>query len=288
MLSTMPRRAGWSRCLPRTTLCLLALVGLLSAPAWGSISVLGSLDRQFDLAPGQQAQGRVLVRNHASEPLLVRAYLTDLDPRPGGRGFPEAGSEARSNSDWIVVVPQEQGIDPGQTASFEFIARAPDDEAAHGGSFWSVMMIQAVDPGALQPPPAAADGEVQLSIRHQFRTAVRITTHVRGAQAPEPSLRFTERNLVTDNGITALRLELENDGEVSLDMMVFAELFDGEGFSLGRYAPEIGRVRLLPGGRSVRQIILHGLPPGQYEALIVADNHDDNVFAARYQLEVGP
>jgi hypothetical protein len=62
------------------------------------------------------------------------------------------------------------------------------------------------------------------------------------------------------------------------------EIFDQQGLSLARVSAQ--RLTLLPGEVGARRVVLEGVPPGQYEALVVADNHDAAVFGVRYRLQV--
>jgi hypothetical protein len=271
---------------PARILGLWAGLALLGSPAGAAVGVLGSLVREFTLAPGEEAQGRVLVRNSSDRPQVVRAYLTDLDPRAGGRGFPEAGTEVRSNSGWLFLLPAEQVLAPRATGSISFILRVPEAlEAA--GTYWSMLMIEGVSPDELAPP-ATEDGQIRVTLRERFRTGVRLTTHVTGgaAVAASPSLRFAERELLTSAQGPALRLVLENDGPVAVRVRLWVEVFDSEGYSLGRYSPDPPTMALLPGGSGERRVSLADLPPGTYDGLVIADNQDENVFGARYQIEI--
>jgi molybdenum-dependent DNA-binding transcriptional regulator ModE len=96
------------------------------------------------------------------------------------------------------------------------------------------------------------------------------------------------RELLTTAEGAALRLRLENDGTVGVQLRLWVEVFDHEGYSLGRYSPQMATMTLLPGGSGERHVSLADLPPGTYDCLVIADNEDQNVFGARYQIEIAP
>jgi len=249
-----------------------------------SIAVIGSLERTFQVTPGSEVTGRILVRNGGSEPQVVRAYLADYVPPDtnGGSGFPDPGTHPRSNAGWIDLLPAEQVVPPGETASITVFIRLPE-EVPNAGSFWSVVMVEGVPPATLAPPPVG--GEVRIAIREVFRTAVRIVTEVEGAALlPTASIRFTDRALRIGEAGPELDLRLENDGARSLRLELWVELFDDAGASLGRFFA--ASAALLPGEVAGRRISLEGVPRGSYEALVVADNRDEAVFGARYRLEI--
>jgi hypothetical protein len=236
------------------------------------------------MVPGSESNERILVRNGGSEAQVVRAYLTDYDPPQGagGAGFPDPGTHPRSNSGWIDLLPAEQVIPPGQTASVNVRIRVPEDHL-NVGTFWSVVMVEGVPPATLAPPPSS--GEARVSIREVFRTAVRIITEVEGtALQPTTSLRFVDRALRVGDAGPELHLALENDGDRSLRLELWVELFDDGGASLGRFSAS--SLPLLPSEVGRRRISLEGVPAGTYEALVVADNQDEAVFGARYRLEI--
>jgi hypothetical protein len=273
---------------PARILGLWAGLALLVSPAGAGVSVVGSLVREFTLAPGGEARGRVLVSNRSDQPQAVRAYLTDFDPRAGGQGFPEAGTEVRSNSGWLFLLPAEQVLPPRTTGSVSVVLRVPE-AAGMSGTYWSMLMIEGVSPDELAPP-ATEEGRARVTVRERFRTGVRLTTHVTGgaAAAVSPSVRFAERELLTTAEGAALRLRLENDGTVGVQLRLWVEVFDHEGYSLGRYSPQMATMTLLPGGSGERHVSLADLPPGTYDCLVIADNEDQNVFGARYQIEIAP
>jgi hypothetical protein len=246
------------------------------------ISVLGSLVRTFQTAAGSAAEARILVRNVSSEPQTVRAYLTDYAPPGGeGSGFPSPGTVPRSNAGWLKLLPEEQVLLPGETGSVSVLIQVPD-VWSEPGTFWSVVMVEGVSPAVLAPPDSA---QVRVAIREVFRTAVRIVTDVQVAGLlAEPSLRFADSALRMGDRGPELYLSLGNSGPVSLSLELWVELFDERGASLGRFTAR--NLALLPGEVGERQIALEGVPPGAYEALVVADNRDAAVFGNRYRLNI--
>jgi len=288
VLGVFPAQAGSAAVSPSTSGD--AVAGIVTgsyasaapASAASGIAVLGSLIRTFQVAAGSGAEGRILVRNTSSEPQTVRAYLTDYAP-PGSEapGFPGAGTVPRSNAEWIQLLPAEQVLLPGETGSVSVIIQVPDGWS-EPGAFWSVVMVEGVPPASIASPEEAF---AQVAILEVFRTAVRIVTEVEAAGLrAEASLRFEDSALSMGDQGPELHLRLGNDGDSSLSLELWVELFDERGASLGRFTTR--NLALLPGEVGARQIALEGVPPGMYEVLVVADNRDASVFGARYRLEI--
>lgn len=270
----------------RRVLLLAALLAWmpLASEALASVQVVGGLSRRLTLAPGEEGQGRVLVHNPGARAQLVRAYLTDYQTfADGTTRYGEPGRQARSNAPWVHLIPAEQVVGPGGSASFHFVVRVPADDTLNG-THWSMLMLEPVAPETLEPP-GAAGGPARVGIRTVTRTGIHLVTHL-----PDPGvrdLRFAAREVEAGDGGLFLRLDLENTGESALNLTVWAELFDAEGVSLGRF--DAGRRGLYPGSSARVRVPLGGVPPGSYQALLVADNGDEHVFGARYELEIpGP
>lgn len=266
------------------TLSLVALVLYLSVapPVAASVAVVGALSRRMDLTPGQEVQGRVIVRNQSDKAQTVRAYLRDYQRSfDGTTSYDEAGEQDRSNSSWVHIMPREQTIPARGTASFNYIVRVPDEPGLNG-TYWSMLMVEPVAASVLEPPPEVQEGQVRIGIGTVVRTGIHLITQITGTGRAD--LSFLDRALERENGRPVLRLDMENTGERHLRMAVWAELFDEEGFSIGRFdAPRQG---LFPGNSARVQVPLSGVPPGTYQALVVADDGGDNVFGARYEIVI--
>jgi len=260
-----------------------AIVSALIVPTlvYAQIQVVGGLSRRMEAAPGEEVQGRVVVRNASDTPRSARVYLTDYQAFSNGTTrYGDPAENGRSNAAWIHMVPREQEIPAKGSASFHYVISVPEDEAL-SGSYWSMLMVEPIAPEELAPPDPDGD-KVRFGIRTRTRTGIHIATHIQ--DSGKRDLRFSGRELEKQKGNTALRLDLENTGERYLRLSVWAELFDSQGFSLGRF--DAGTRGLYPGNSGRVRMDLAGVPPGEYEALVVADNGDEYVFGARYELEI--
>jgi hypothetical protein len=264
------------------TLASLFLFMAVAPPSSAQIGVVGALSRSMALTPGEEAQGRVIVRNDTDQARVVRAYLTDYQRSADGTTtYGEAGGQDRSNASWVHIVPAEQTIFPNGTASFNFLVRVPEDPAL-SGTYWSMLMVEPVSPSALEPPPEGKNGEVRISVGTTVRTGIHLITQIQGTGRAD--LKFLDRALDRKEGRVFLRLDIENTGERHLGLGIWAELFDEEGYSIGRFdAPRQG---LFPKNSARIRVPLSGVPSGTYQALVVADDGGDNVFGARYEIVI--
>ncbi|MFZ5478849.1 MAG: hypothetical protein ACOZNI_18900 [Myxococcota bacterium] len=254
---------------------------LLFAPAAAAeISVVGSLLREDAAAPGGAVEGRVAVRNNTDEPVRVLAYVRDYAFYADGRNvYADPGSLARSNSAWLRFSPEQVEIPPHGTTSLSYRVDVPAD-ATLAGTYWSILMVEPMD---VRFQPADPDARSAVSIRTVIRYGVQIVTHV--GDTPAGTLRLADRQLLLEDGEPVLSVDIANEGGGRLAPKVWAEVFDEEGRSLGRF-PAARDAGLLPGCSVRYPIRLEGLRAGRYSALVVADAGEDAVFGAEYTLDL--
>jgi hypothetical protein len=144
-----------------------------------------------------------------------------------------------------------------------------------------MLMVEPVASEQLTPP-ALEKGRAQVGIRTKTRIGIHMVTHIKNTGLRE--LRFADRQLEQKEGRTFLRLDLENTGERYLNLSLWVDLFDSQGVSIGRF--DAGRRGIYPGNSARLLVEMTGVPPGLYQAMVVADNGDEHIFGARYELEI--
>ncbi len=276
----LPRiNPDFRRCAAVRPLLLLALLSAL--PLSAQVDVMGALSRRYDLSSGSEVQGRVLVRNASDQAQMVKVFLTGYQTKADGTtSYADPADSPRSNAAWVHLTPAEQVVPANATVSFHYIIRVPDNEQLTG-TYWSMLMVQP-EPMQAYEPPAPSAGKAQVGIRNVTRIGIHLMTHI--GKGGRRELRFIDRRLEIAEDRAVLQLSMENTGERHLGLEVWAELFDAEGVSIGRFSA--GRHGLYPGSSTKVAIDFTGIPAGPYQALIVADNGDDHVFGARYNLEI--
>ena len=246
----------------------------------GSISIPGGLTREFTVSPGEIVQGKILLSNNTDEPQGVKVYQTDyLFFADGRNNYAEPGSLPRSNGKWIEYSPSQVIIAPKSTDQVNFSIKVPR-EASLKGTYWSMFMVEGL--GKDSPEMTTEPGKVKVGIRTILRYGIQIVTNI--GSSGTRSLKFIDKRLEQKDGKKTLGISLENTGERWLRPSVWAELFDGKGVSLGRFGGQ--QRRLFPGCSTAFLVDFSEVQKGTYTALVVADNGDESVFGARYQIEI--
>ena len=261
----------------------LGLMALAANPSHATVTVLGSLEREWQVQAGDQHHGVIEVHNPGSSPVRMRAYLMDFDPRPDGLGYQAAPAHDRSNAAWVALTPSEQVVEAGARAVVHFTISVPP-ALAQEGSWWSVVMIEGSHNAGSIVATTQDPTLPTMGIRHVMRTAVRMVTTAGGPL----SLAFVERSLTADaNGHhPAISMVLGNDGDRNLHLTLHADLFDAQGQPVGRIAPQQPITRLLPGAQVRRTLPLPELPEGDYQAVVIADHRGAYLFGARYSFHL--
>jgi len=262
----------------------LVLAGLPYTSASAQITVRGRLAHDTPAMPGQEITGSILVDNETMDIQQARVYQTDyLFFADGTNAYNEPGTSARSNARWVSWSPQAVTVPPNGSVTISYRIAVPAD--ADPGSYWSMLMVEAIDPESAEStlgdePPA----DREVGFRQVTRYGVQVAVHVSETEALK-EVAFEGVHLVaTEDGRTLFQADIVNTGAAMIRPDVYMRVFDQEG---KEYGPFNGvQFRLYP-GTSVRQrIALEGIPPGTYQAILVVDGGDDAVFGGQYELTI--
>lgn len=258
-------------------LCAGSLAHTVAVSA--QISVPGSLLLERHSGQGESYGGVIPVRNSSGEPQEVRIYQHDYLPQSDGTSlYEEPGSSPRSNARWIaigsrIVVP------PGRAVDVPFNVIVPPGLPVTG-TYWSIVMIEAVPPGSPESSrPAAGPQERRVGLTTRFRTGVQIVTHV-GGQVHRDA-RFGAPG-VQSFGDTSrvLHFDLHNTGELGYTPALTLQLYTEAGDHVSTLKASRGMT--YPGLAIRQRFELGRLPRGRYHAIVSADLGEDTVIGARY------
>lgn len=180
---------------------------LCAAPAAAQVSVeVSPLRVEMNAGPGGASTQAITLRNDASQPVRVRATLTDWDlSRDGTPQFDGADRAGRfSATSWVRVAPPEQVIEPGATATVRFSLTVPQ-EVASGGYRTSILFDFGPGDGDLAPRARAVS----------FRGRVATMLYVNVGE-PLASAELMDVSIRAQEGETQVIALLKNSGRRSL------------------------------------------------------------------------
>jgi len=269
-------------CCSSLTLALLAL--LLAVPTVARASVAGRLTRERTAQVGEKYQGTILLSNRTgTEPKEVKLYQTDyLFFCDGTTQYGEPGKVKRSNADWITFSPSHLTIPPESTALVNYTVEVPDEESLTG-TYWSMLMVEGIPKESPESVVVPEGGRTGVGILQIVRQGIQFVTHIGDTGSPKPRFIGTKL-LAKKEGGRVLHVDLGNEGDRWMKPMLWVELFNEDGRSIGKF--EGGIMRIYPGTSIRHRIDLSDVPEGEYKALVVGDAGGDNIFGARYTLKI--
>jgi len=263
----------------RNSLLAYGLCLLLPAAAFGQLSITNDLSHLDTANPGQTYFGSVKVKNNGAKEERVRLYQNDyLFFADGSNQFGEPGLLPRSSANWIKLAESEIVLAPGNEQEVPYTVSVParDDLI---GSYWSLIMVQAITKSLLNPDNQAED---TVGVSAGLRFAVQVATNI--GDTGKRSLRFFDTKLDQGEQYSTLRLSLENNGERKLVAVPYADVYSLKGQAIGRIQ---GSARGLYPGTSIRvEFPLKEIVPGRYKIQVVADCGGNDLFGAVYSLEL--
>jgi hypothetical protein len=272
----------------RTMTALRPILGFIllacsGAVHGGDIVISGVLTNEFVVAPGGAYEGTVEVQNPNDLAQEVRVYQTDyLFSADGVTLYGDPGSVARSNAKWISIAAQRLTIPPHQDATVAYKIRVPANSTL-AGTYWSVIMVEPLDPEAPDSSAAGVRSQAALGVRQVLRYAVQVVTHV--GDTGSRLLKFAQVKFESKDH-RVLLVDAVNNGERWLRGRLWIDLYKSDGSLAGHF--EAAQRRMYP-GTSVRYgIDLGAAQPASYKALLVIDCGGDDVFGASINLVLGP
>jgi hypothetical protein len=264
--------------------------------SFAGISIMGELAQENTLQPGEKFEGTINLKNTGQTARQVNVYQTDyLFYADGTNVYGDAGATPRSNASWLSVSPSRLTILPNEIASVYYTVQVPEPKQLASvnnnmpvtenfdliGTYWSMVMIEPVPEAEAESIEDEA-GKVKMGIQTRIRYGIQIITNI--GDTGTRKIEFQNKKLFSQDGKTILQMDIANIGQRWLSPKVWTELYDQEGKNLGRF--ESDKKRIYPGCSVRHKIELTDIPPGKYQALIVADNGDDYVFGAKYDFEI--
>ncbi len=280
----------------KKTLIFFLILVIQAQLSLAGISIMGELAQEQTLQPGEKYEGVINLKNTGQVSCQVNVYQTDyLFYADGTNLYGEPGSIPRSNARWLTVGPNRLTILPHEVASVHYTIQVPEpkllasgnnytgesDNSELIGTYWSMVMIEPM-PDAGTDSIQDETGKIKMGIQTRIRYGIQIITNI--GDTGIRKIVFQNKTLLNQDALTILQMDIANVGQRWLNPDVWVELFDQAGKNLGRFKSD--QKRIYPDCSARHKINLTSVPPGKYQALIVADNGDESVFGAKYDLEI--
>jgi len=255
---------------------LLFIFSVICFNSNANILVLNGLTHETASQPGGTYKERIEIQNSGTEKKDVQVYIRDYwFSYTGESRHDEPGTMKRSNASWINYNPQLLTLEPNEKGYIDFEVNIPQNDSLNG-TYWSVIMIEGIT------PPDTTAGSRGVKINTAIRYAVQIITNI--GETGNYDLQFLGMELAQETNQKVLKVAVENTGDYILKPEMSLEIFDADGNSKGVYKAD--RRKTLPGTSITASIILEGIEPGKYTAILVADCDEDHIYGTNISLEI--
>lgn len=260
----------------KTILIVFVFIFYAATEGRGNIVVLNGLTHENVSRPGESYRETIEIQNTGDTEKSVRVYLRDYwFAYTGESRHDPPGTLERSNAAWINYNPQLLTLQPNEKAVIDFEVTTPDDPSLVG-TYWSVIMVEGII------PPDTSAASVGVKINTAIRYAVQVITNI--GDTGEKDLQFIGLELGKDGEENVLHVALENIGEGILKPELSLEVFDESGNSVGIFRAD--RRKTFPGTSIKSTLVLEGIKPGNYSAVLVADCDEDHIYGTNISLEI--
>lgn len=272
----------------------LALGLATATPAAAQIAVTSPTMIERTVLPGEVFRDAIAIHNSSKSIQAVSLSLSDYRfDASGATEFDPPATLPRSNVAWITLSQHTASVLPNGDLAVGYTVTVPETSPPLNGTYWSVVLVEAVRPEVGHAPGFA--------VVPTLRYAIQIATHV--GRSGEARLAFGEPHLVRTGMAVAIKpaaqvrdesWALGSDSVLAVDITgngtracrpaVRVEIYQPDGRLAHSATAQRG---LLYPGSSIRQIFK--LPPlvsGDYVALLMADVGSDKVHGTKFQLHV--
>ena len=248
----------------------------LSRVGFAGIRLLNGLKHEKTVKVGEIYEGKIELLNPGPGFCEVRFYQTDYLFFSNGQNiYGEPGKAPRSNAQWLTLSENRIIIPPTEKALVYYTIKVPKDQALIG-TYWSLVMAEEI------PEIQLRNKKKRIGVQTKMRYGIQLVTNI--GDSGTRLIKFLDKQLIHQEDEKIFQIDIENIGQRQLNPSVWAELFNSDGLSVGRF--ESNRLIIYSGCSVRHKIDLTKVLPGKYKCLVVVDNGDEYVFGAQYDLGI--
>ncbi len=254
----------------------LLLLSFFYTAAFSGVIISNGLTHIHDLTPGTKTKGRIDLQNTNDTKQVVKIYQRDYFFQYNGETqYNEPGNLQRSNAHWINFGAKTFILEPHEKKIVYYDIQVPDIDSLNG-SYWSVVMIEGANP--IKEDVSAEGFKINTLVRY----AIQIVTNIN--QNINSKLEFLNVAAEKENGVQVFQVDIKNTGNYMLRPEISLEMFDSDGKSVGKFLSN--KKKLYPGTSARFYIEVPNQKSGNYNAVLLADCQNGNVFGANISVEL--
>ncbi len=242
------------------------------------IVVLNGLTHTYKVENGKIYKGKVSIENTGSQSQSVKLFLQDFSYKSDGTiNYSAPHTNSKTNTDWIKMNTNLVTLKAKEKTEIYYEIKVPD-KVSDPGSYWSVIMVEPVED--IKPN----ESKQGVNITSIIRYAIQVITDLDSEKA-KPDLKFEGVKIEKEDGKQILKVAIANKGNLYCKPTASIEIYNkNNGQKIGNFSSQA--MGLLPQTSKSFHIDIGKTPPAQYNAVLIATDEDENVFALNVELEV--
>ncbi len=255
------------------TLLLLCPLFQTEHVAMAQVTLVGESVQNVDAKPGERYAGSVMIHNELESAITIRIFQDEITALTSYDRGDKIVTINRSNAEWVTHSAERMTIQAGEVTSIPYEVAVPATIATENpeGTYWSSLSVDVV---------AIGDAEFRRPFsRHHL---VEVATHIQNTGTT--GLAINSVKLVGGSDGKALQATMVNTGNLLVKPEVWVELYDTAGNLQERIQGSTDWI--FPGGFDRVSADLENLKPGVYEAQVVVDAGEDQIFGNSYTLDM--
>ena len=254
----------------------LLLLSFYYTVGFSGVIVSNGLTHIHDLTPGTKTKGRIDLQNSNDTKQVVKIYQRDYFFQYNGETqYSTPGDLPRSNAKWINFGAKTFILRPHEKKVVYYDIQVPETDSLNG-SYWSVVMIEGTSP--IKEDVSQEGFKINTLVRYAIQIVTNINKDIKS------QLEFLNVVAKNDNNAHVFEVDMKNTGNYMLRPEISLEIFDTSGKSKGKFISD--KKKLYPGTSARFYIEVPDLKSGNYNAVLLADCQDGNVFGANITVEL--
>ena len=269
-------------------ICKMLFLFLLSSTVYGQLSV--HIDNAVieNLLPDTTIIATITIRNIDTKDADIQIYLSDYQINLNQTHYANPNTTPRSNAAWIKLGATDTTIPANTTKQIPVEIDIPNDDTL-SGSYWSLIMVEPKPSNILIGDinqEEVSEQNLRIISRHGLNVITSFKEGYSDFEFEKPSMSYSK------NETPIFNINSENIGTSIVKADVYLDIYASNGEEFGRI--DIGKQVFRPRNPvsltfDFSQLISEnqlGLVADTYSALLIVDAGDDNLFGARYNLDI--
>ena len=150
----------------KVVIITVIILSIFSMNIQGQILVKSKLTQKYQLNPGSISEGKIIVKSNLNHKTIVKLYMKDYSfDYDGNNYYSKAGSNPRSNSEWIYLSKKKIELKPLEEREIKYMIKVPDKNN-YSGTYWSMIMVE-------------EDSIVSYNDKNNFKSSVGFKQNIR-------------------------------------------------------------------------------------------------------------